>query len=291
MATYVMSDIHGYCSRMFDVLEKAKFNWREDELYILGDIIDRGPESAEMLEWAIEEAPSNVHFLLGNHEDMAYSGFFKVQDEGPVSCYLYDNPWAWNGGKITLDACRESRGSEWCHKVAKWIFNLPLYYSIELNGKKILMVHAGLAEDLRMSDDFFVDGKNEYVDIPGIGEIWSQHLLWVRERWFYNQKPYPYDMIIFGHSPTTVYWWEDLKISGSPIEVEGKPGDIVRMTANVDGYGTRICVDTGRRRMGLLRLDDMAEFYSEFEIESELNEQSYLCVICSYIGKCYSQYN
>ena len=28
------------------------------------------------------------------------------------------------------------------------------------------MIHAGLAEDLRLSDDYFIDGKNEYVDIP-----------------------------------------------------------------------------------------------------------------------------
>lgn len=49
MAKYVISDIHGYLSRMFDVLREATFDWDNDELYVLGDIIDRGPESAEAL--------------------------------------------------------------------------------------------------------------------------------------------------------------------------------------------------------------------------------------------------
>ena len=272
MAVYVMSDIHGYFSRMFDVLEKANFDWQNDELYILGDIIDRGPESFEMLEWAIEEAPRNIHFLLGNHEDMAYNGFATITDNISVEDCIFDNPWSWNGGLTTLYKCKDLRGVEWCHKVAKWIANLPLCYIIELNGKKILMIHAGIVEGRRLSDDCYDEGLNINVDIPGIGLVWSQHLLWARDRWFYNQTPYPYDMIIFGHSPTTAYWWDDFNYFGLPIEVQGDAGKIVRMTADVDGYGTRICMDTGRRNLGLLRLDDMKEFYSDFKIESDLDE-------------------
>ena len=123
---------------MLDVLEKANFDWQNDELYILGDIIDRGPESFEMLEWAMEEAPRNIHFLLGNHEDMAYNGFATITDNISVEDCIFHNPWSWNGGLTTLYKCKDLRGVEWCHKVAKWIANLPLYYTIELNGKKIL---------------------------------------------------------------------------------------------------------------------------------------------------------
>lgn len=269
MATYVISDIHGYLSRMFDVLDQAHFDWEKDELYVLGDIIDRGPESAEALIWAMEEAPRNIHFLLGNHEDMAYNSLIRVQDEGRTDTYIYDNPWSWNGGYRTLDDCRELRGSEWCHKAAKWIHDLPLYYTVQVNGMNILLVHAGLTTGgIRMGDDFITSGRDEVIEIPSIGDVWSQHLLWIRERWFFNKTAYPYDYIIFGHTPTTYYWWDNINWfdEDRPIAVQGQPGYIVRLSGYSNGH-MRYCIDTGRSRMGLLRLDDMAEFYSTFEIE------------------------
>lgn len=271
MAKYVIGDIHGYLSRMFDVLQKANFDWENDELYVLGDIIDRGPESAEALIWAMEEAPRNVHFLLGNHEDMAYRGLLIVRDEGSVNDYIYDNPWSWNGGHRSLNDCRELRGSEWCHKAANWISKLPLYYTVQVNGMNILLVHAGLTTGgIRLGDDFITSGRDEMVDIPSIGEVWSQHLLWIRERWFLDKTAYPYDYIIFGHTPTTIKWWDVLNFVDDhhPIAVQGKAGDMVRMSGYGGGH-MRYCIDTGRKRMGLLRLDDMMEFYSDFEIEED----------------------
>lgn len=271
MATYVISDIHGYLSRMFDVLEQARFDWDNDELYVLGDIIDRGPESAEALIWAMEEAPRNVHFLLGNHEDMAHTALRDIQDDLDVCDFLYLNPWSWNGGVHTLYDLKEERGSNFCHKAADWIEKLPLYYTLKVNGCNILLVHAGICTDgIRMSDDFIKNGRDEYVDIPSIGEVWSQHLLWIRDRWFYNRKSYPYDYIIFGHSPTTHSWWRDLNWFDEkhPIAVQGEPGYIVRLSGYGGGH-MRYCIDTGRKRMGLLRLDDMEEFYSTYEIKED----------------------
>jgi hypothetical protein len=52
----------------------------------------------------------------------------------------------------------------------------------------------------------------------------------------------------------------------SNIQFEGGRGDIVRITGFGNGK-VRYCIDTGRNRMGLLRLDDYAEFYSECEEE------------------------
>ena len=234
-------------------------------MYVLGDIIDRGPQSAEALIWAVNEAPSNVHFLLGNHEDMAYKPLLRVRDEGYIDDYIRDNPWGYNGGYSTLDSLRELCGSDWCHRSADWISRLPLYFEVECNGLDFLLVHAGLSTGgVRLSDDFISEGRSEFVDIPKIGSVWSQHLLWIRERWFYNRTAYPYDYIIFGHTPTVFQWWEDINVYGPqdhPIAVQGKPGYMIRMS----GYGKghmRYCIDTGRQRMGLLRLDDMMEFYA-----------------------------
>ena len=52
MATYVISDIHGYLSRMFDVLEQAHFDWDNDELYVLGDMGNgRGSPQCPFPSW------------------------------------------------------------------------------------------------------------------------------------------------------------------------------------------------------------------------------------------------
>ena len=265
---YVISDIHGYLSRMFDVLKQAEFDWDNDELYVLGDVIDRGPESAEALHWAVEEAPDNVHFLLGNHEDMAYRALLQVKEDIPIDDIIYDDPWSWNGGYRTLDDCRDFYGVDWCHKAAQWISNLPLYYIV---GDKLL-VHAGLCMGgVRLSDDFITTGVDKHIEIPGIKEPqWSQHLLWVRERWLSDQNNYPYD-IIFGHTPTTYGWLEGVRFLHNldpehykNISYQGQPGYIVRLIG-YDNYKVRYCIDTGRDRMGLLRLDDYAEFYSDFK--------------------------
>lgn len=252
---------------MFDVLKKANFNWDSDELYILGDIIDRGPHSAEALHWIIDEAPNNVHFLLGNHEDMAYKSLSIITDNSSIDSHIFEDPWSWNGGRKTLKKCRDLYGMDWCHKAAKWISELPLYYIVDDK----LLVHAGLCNgEILTSDEFIETGCQGYVSIPNIEKLqWSQHLLWIRSRWLYSQENYPYD-IIFGHTPTSCNWMKGM--SFPPIEPNinikyyGKPNDIVR----IEGFSNnkiRYCIDTGRQRMGLLRLDDYAEFYSELKEE------------------------
>ena len=68
MATYVISDIHGQYDMFMDLLYKISFS-DKDTLYILGDIIDRGPHPIKTMR-KLMEMP-NVICLLGNHEYMA----------------------------------------------------------------------------------------------------------------------------------------------------------------------------------------------------------------------------
>ena len=65
---YCMSDIHGdyekYC-RMLETIQLCD----EDTLYILGDVVDRGPEPIPILLDMMKRP--NVRPILGNHEYMA----------------------------------------------------------------------------------------------------------------------------------------------------------------------------------------------------------------------------
>ena len=50
MATYVLSDIHGEYAMLRKMLEKINFS-DQDTLYVLGDVIDRGPHPVKALQY------------------------------------------------------------------------------------------------------------------------------------------------------------------------------------------------------------------------------------------------
>lgn len=64
MRTLVVGDIHGCYGELKELLEKADLN-REDRIIALGDIIDRGPESPEVLEFFRSQPGASS--LMGNH--------------------------------------------------------------------------------------------------------------------------------------------------------------------------------------------------------------------------------
>ena len=66
--TYVLSDIHGDYRRYRQMLELIGFS-EDDELYVLGDVLDRGEEPLRVLEDMSMRL--NVYPILGNHELMA----------------------------------------------------------------------------------------------------------------------------------------------------------------------------------------------------------------------------
>lgn len=68
MSTYVISDIHGNYKKYKRLLEMIDFK-DKDTLYVLGDVIDRGPEGIKVLKDMMSQP--NVIPILGNHEFMA----------------------------------------------------------------------------------------------------------------------------------------------------------------------------------------------------------------------------
>ena len=82
---YVMSDIHGKYDMYMNMLEKIGFS-DDDILYVLGDVVDRGPEPAKILLDMMKR--KNVVPLLGNHEAMAYPVLEKLADND----FDFNNP-------------------------------------------------------------------------------------------------------------------------------------------------------------------------------------------------------
>jgi len=64
----IVGDIHGHFTKLQQALDAASFNPEVDRLFGVGDLVDRGPESDQALEWLAKQWFRTV---AGNHEDMA----------------------------------------------------------------------------------------------------------------------------------------------------------------------------------------------------------------------------
>lgn len=77
MSTYIMSDVHGQYKAYRKMLQNIKFG-KEDQLYVLGDVIDRGPDGLSII-WDIMHR-KNVELILGNHEFMLLNALEYLRD-------------------------------------------------------------------------------------------------------------------------------------------------------------------------------------------------------------------
>lgn len=69
---WVCGDLHGQYDTLMTALDDAGFDPNTDRLFLLGDLIDRGPQSAKLLGWVLET--DDVHSVMGNHELMFIGG-------------------------------------------------------------------------------------------------------------------------------------------------------------------------------------------------------------------------
>lgn len=67
MSRYVIGDIHGCIATLEKLLYRVEHHAERDRLYLVGDLINRGPGSLEVLRWA-KRSGERVQAVLGNHD-------------------------------------------------------------------------------------------------------------------------------------------------------------------------------------------------------------------------------
>lgn len=133
MSIYVCSDIHGQFEMYHKMLAEIRFS-DEDHLYILGDMIDRGPDGVKILLDA--SARPNVTCLIGNHEYMMWNYLrYSVFSQGGI--WLDPN----NGGKQTLSAFRDLPPEE-KRRIQSFIADLYLQIEITVADTRFLLSHS-----------------------------------------------------------------------------------------------------------------------------------------------------
>jgi bis(5'-nucleosyl)-tetraphosphatase (symmetrical) len=71
VATWAIGDVHGCRETLEVLLERLELDWRRDRLWLVGDLVNRGPGSLEVLRWAVDlHARMGERFVvtLGNHD-------------------------------------------------------------------------------------------------------------------------------------------------------------------------------------------------------------------------------
>ena len=67
MSNYAIGDIQGCYREFIDLLNKIEFDPKEDKLWLVGDLVNRGPNSLETLDY-IFSIKESCNVVLGNHD-------------------------------------------------------------------------------------------------------------------------------------------------------------------------------------------------------------------------------
>jgi serine/threonine protein phosphatase 1 len=168
---FVIPDIHGCALTLEALVEEVISLGKEDDLYLLGDYIDRGPRSREALDFIMKliEEGYRVFPLRGNHEEMFLN-----------ACTDRDHYriWILNGGYAALDSFGVEDACEVPISYRRFCSELPYYHLLD----DYLLVHAG----------FNFEAEDPYAD--------TQSLLWDRTR-SVNRELLGGRTMVCGHTP------------------------------------------------------------------------------------------
>lgn len=180
--TYVTADIHGYYSKFLDFIDGVNFS-DNDTLYIIGDIIDRGPDGIQMLLDIMKR--KNIFVLMGNHERMMLPIFDEIyyNPSDAVDIIKEEMCISQIGQEETLnDFARLSQNEK--TEIMYFIKQLPIYLELTVAEQNYILVHAGLPD--------FEELPLEYYDEDQL--LFGPH--------DYEINHYENTKIIVGHLPT-----------------------------------------------------------------------------------------
>ena len=171
---FALGDIHGCFDKLVSLMDIIDVDLKKETLVFMGDYIDRGPHSKEVVDYLIDLAGggNRVVFLKGNHELMLQN---YLSGEDKLS-FLY------NGGEATLGSYMKSGGLNEANLIPpehlEFFDNLRLYYETE----NYIFVHGGLKANIPLEHQ----------------DEWD--MLWIRDEFIYSDFDFG-KLVIFGHTP------------------------------------------------------------------------------------------
>ena len=165
-----IGDVHGHYDGLMDLMDAIAPTAR-DQIYFLGDLIDRGPKSADVVEFVRSNGYVSI---MGNHEQLFLESF-PNRKMHPINLQA----WCQSGGQETIYSYQNQLNLLFDHM--DWIADLPTH----LDLGDVWLAHAGLHPGLPLSEQT------------------AYEFCWIRNEFHSMTKPYFSDkLIITGHTIT-----------------------------------------------------------------------------------------
>lgn len=180
---WAVGDIHGCYNLLLNRLNEIGFDFENDLLVAVGDLVDRGTQNIECIELLSKPWFTSVR---GNHEDLCIGG---LHNESYKRCHVA------NGGEwfYMLDG-------QAMYNIAKTFAGLPVVLEVNHNGKKFGFVHGHIEQN--NWDEF----KETFTQEPTAFRDPSELAMWGRERLNDENSQYTHvsgiDAVIMGHTVT-----------------------------------------------------------------------------------------
>lgn len=129
MATWAIGDVHGCYRTLQALLGRMDLDIRRDRLWMVGDLVNRGPRSLKVLRWAYEldkEMGDRFQVVLGNHDLHLIARYLGAADARP---------------RDTLKKVLKAADAP---ELIDWLRRRPFVHFERVAGRDYVLVHAGL---------------------------------------------------------------------------------------------------------------------------------------------------
>ena len=147
--TYIISCLYGQYEAFIKLMDKINLKGT-DNLYLLGDVADVGPEPVKLLKDLA--CRPNIYPILGNHDYFAYKMLSKLIDmsaDGDIMKYLSPSEeemfdkWMSMGGNVTLKQFLELDEFD-REDIIDYLSDFSIYEETTVDGVDYVMTHAGI---------------------------------------------------------------------------------------------------------------------------------------------------
>lgn len=250
---WAIGDVHGCYTQFMEILGSPQIA-QDDIIILIGDIIDRGPDSLRMLDWAMENVNNGGRYYMirGNHEQNVIDDFNSLlkhrEMKNRLRVTMGDDSIDYKelpicDLKCHYDFCSymDKAGKRFVGQAEKyicWMNELPLYIRIKLSsGKKYVLAHAWFEGEL------MPDGSIRKT-------ISDNDILWYRDINYYHNlteedyHPMEGEILIHGHTPvpfirghygepaSPVFRENSINIDGGCFLEEGYGGRLIALCLN-----------------------------------------------------------
>lgn len=200
MSTYVVGDIHGHYDEWIELKTTIENKDSNARFILVGDIIDRGPKTLNMVQWVIKNitATGKYQMIMGNHEEEKikwWNNHFlpmarQYQFEGrEVNLYIVSP----DRFEFSTNYIRANKSYKEMYTAIKWFSTLPYYKDIIINNRRFIIVHANLPYAA-------IDENDNIIKHKLLSANAKDFMLWNRD--VDNIEKIPNSLIIHGHNAT-----------------------------------------------------------------------------------------